>query len=187
MEKTLENTVKEFHDKLEISATEELKSLDTKRDMKISSSHIDSMSKHFLQIYKHWCEQHKHVDNPPNRDTAYLRMHLILEEAAELMKAFAECDEIGVFDALCDLLYVTAGTAAAFDLPLSAGFKEVHRSNMTKEKQATDKDAIRVREKGPNYEPPRLDVILQEHRNSCKGQQQALEAVEVDRKEDQGE
>ena len=193
MEKTLEGMFKEFHDKLEISATEKLLPLDTKRIMKVTALHIDSVSKHFLEVYKIWLEANKNVENATNKDTAYLRMHLILEETAELMNAFVNHDELGAFDALCDLIYVTAGTAAVFNMPLSEGFEEVHRSNMTKEKQPTDSDAIRVREKGPNYEPPQLHRILLNHLAKqglvppLEFAGDVLEAVEVDQKEDQGE
>lgn len=96
-------------------------------------------------------------------DERFSRMHLIFEESGELAKAMAEGDIEGVLDALCDLLYVVLGTSVAFDLPLVEGFNEVHRSNMTKEKQSDDVAAHRIRKKGPNYSPPHLARILANH------------------------
>jgi phosphoribosyl-ATP pyrophosphohydrolase len=71
------------------------------------------------------------ADLKPYSPTA-LRVHLIVEEAAELAAALSTGDEVGVLDALADLLYVTVGTAVTFGLPLAAAFDEVHRSNLTK-------------------------------------------------------
>lgn len=172
MVKPMEKVVQEFHDKLGISGREALKPLDDKLTMKNYGLQIASISRYFLEIHKNWSKTRK---GGFKSDTPYLRMHLILEEAAELMQAFVETDEEAVFDALSDLIYVTAGTAAVYDLPLQEGFAEVHRSNMTKEKQKSDPDAERVRDKGPNYDPPNLKSLLDDRRTPP-----ALEVPEVE-------
>lgn len=90
-----------------------------------------------------------------------LRAHLMIEELGETLTAACEVD---AFDGLCDLLYVLFGTALVYDWPLEQGFAEVHRSNMTKEKQIDDELSNRVRDKGEGYQPPSLEVILRAYR-----------------------
>lgn len=87
------------------------------------------------------------------------RFGLILEETCELMQATIATDPIAALDALCDLEYVTVGTAVAFGLPLEAGFDEVHRSNMTKAVRAPG-DAT-LTNKGPSYDPPKLKDLIE--------------------------
>lgn len=96
------------------------------------------------------------------RDYRALRMHLILEEAAEVMEALAARDENLLLDALADLSYVTVGTAVTYDLPLEWAFAEVHASNMTKAPRS-DSDP-RVRQKGTSYVPPDMESVLATHR-----------------------
>lgn len=93
-----------------------------------------------------------------------LRLHLIAEEFSEALAAVHNGDEQEFYDALLDMLYVILGTGVVFDFPLAAGFAEVHRSNMTKERQPSDKFANRVRSKGPNYVPPDLKGIMVLHK-----------------------
>ena len=61
-----------------------------------------------------------------------LRIDLIEEELNELKEACEEKDMTEVADALCDIAYVTYGTAHAFGLPIDTMFNEVHVSNMLK-------------------------------------------------------
>jgi hypothetical protein len=91
-------------------------------------------------------------------------MHLLCEELAEVCDAMANKDEVSLLDGLADLMYVVLGTADVFNLPLAEGFDEVHRSNMSKERQVSDKDGERVRDKGPNYSPADLRKVLAVYR-----------------------
>lgn len=61
-----------------------------------------------------------------------LRVHLIEEEAREVCDAMKKGLPIDIVDGLCDLLYVTYGTAVAAQVDLDPYFEEVHRSNMAK-------------------------------------------------------
>lgn len=97
-------------------------------------------------------------------DQRALRSHLALEELAEWMQAILENDEQALLDAQADRLYVLFGDAVTFDLPLGEAFAEVHRSNMTKTKQPTDPHSQRLRSKGPDYVPPDLKTVLEQHR-----------------------
>ena len=92
-------------------------------------------------------------------DPRILRIQLIIEECAELCEAIALGDEVEALDGACDLIYVTVGTAVAFDWHIEEAFEEVCDSNLTKQPKA-----IRVRDKGDTYQPPRLAAILEKHR-----------------------
>lgn len=92
-----------------------------------------------------------------SQDLRALRAHLVAEETAELLDALGRKSRVDALDALCDLLYVTFGCALAFGLPIEEGFAEVHRSNMTK--MLSDQ---RCRDKGDEYEPPRLEAICEQ-------------------------
>lgn len=95
---------------------------------------------------------------------ALLRLRLMIEELAETAIIMQEGNGMEkLLDGLCDLLYVTVGTAVEYGLGnvLDAAFREVHRSNMTK-----DHNAIRAglkygpEGKGARYEPPNLKQFL---------------------------
>ena len=92
-----------------------------------------------------------------------LRAHLMLEELGETIEGLKESSQLKVLDGLADLVYVAVGTAVTFNLPLPEALIEVCRSNMTKERQSNDREGHRLRDKGPNYEPPDLMSILQKH------------------------
>lgn len=70
----------------------------------------------------------------PKLKRANLRFDLIDEEYQELVDSYNEGDLTLVADALCDLLYVTFGTALEFGLQgvLEKCFDEIQRSNMSK-------------------------------------------------------
>lgn len=97
-------------------------------------------------------------------DRRVLRAHLMVEELEEVLYAMIVGDEELLLDGLADLIFVVVGTAVTFDLPLDGAFVEVARSNMTKEKQLKDPAKDRVRQKGPNYDPPRIADILKRYR-----------------------
>lgn len=96
-------------------------------------------------------------------DKRLLRSHLIAEETGELLKAMGQGDVLATFDGLIDLLYVLLGSAETMDFPIEEGFVEVHRSNMTKQRQPDDPFAARVRAKGPNYKAPNLAPMLRDY------------------------
>jgi NTP pyrophosphatase (non-canonical NTP hydrolase) len=93
------------------------------------------------------------------QDPRYLRAHLILEEAGELVQAMACGDLESTLDGLADLSYVTVGSAVQFKLPLPEAFEEVHRSNMSKIGGGTNDP--RVRDKGASYAPPNFTELLE--------------------------
>lgn len=97
-------------------------------------------------------------------DQRGLRTHLACEELAEWIEAIIEGDEQKLLDAQADRLYVLCGDAVTFDLPLGEAFAEVHRSNLTKNKQPSDPHQQRLRAKGPDYVPPDLERVLRECR-----------------------
>lgn len=127
-------------------------------------------SKRALKMFQlqeeHWQRNAQSGANCEPPDHRFLRFSLVMEEAAvELATALIDGDEEKLLDAMADAVYVIAGTAVTFDLPLSAAFEEVHRSNMTK-KAARDNDqqTNRLSDKGDEYQPPRLKELLLSYR-----------------------
>lgn len=66
---------------------------------------------------------------------AKLRQILIMEESHELFEGMYENDKLKTLDGICDLLYVTFGTAIEAGISaenLEKAFAAVHESNMSK-------------------------------------------------------
>jgi NTP pyrophosphatase (non-canonical NTP hydrolase) len=147
-----------FHEKNGVSKVRRLFQIDKSLSdtLEFASSQLSCISEHLLSM---------HLDDDPR----LLRAHLMCEELAELLAAMMHHDEERTLDALADLLYVTLGTAVTLDLPLAEAFVEVHKSNMTKQKQDDDPDGERLRDKGPDYVAPNLEKILTLYRaEECK-------------------
>jgi len=96
----------------------------------------------------------------PDPATLLLRTRLIVEESGEFIEAATHGNMVGMIDALCDILYVTFGTADVMGIDLEEYFNEVQRSNMTK----AGSDASGKICKGPNYSPPDLHSIFEKQR-----------------------
>lgn len=149
MQKTKMQMVAEFHQHLKISLRQEM------------PTHQNSKLDHIgRQIAKLAGDLESWMKHEPD-DGRWLRAHLMVEEVGELCVAMAAGDVVEVLDGLADLEYVTVGSAEMFGLPLDEAFDEVHRSNMTKEKQPDDPSSARVRVKGPNYSPPDIKGVLE--------------------------
>lgn len=88
---------------------------------------------------------------PMIRDAA-LRADLIEEEAKETVDAIRRGDLVGAVDGMCDLLYVTFGTAVSFGLNLWPFYCLVHDANMTKLDGPVRADGKRL--KPPGFVPP---------------------------------
>lgn len=102
----------------------------------------------------------------PNAETQKLRYDLALEELNEFKEACEKKDIVEIFDAIVDQLYILLGTAHSFGLSdaLINGFKEVHRSNMTKltaEGKVVRNSAGKVL-KSELYIKPDLTTVLKE-------------------------
>ncbi len=93
------------------------------------------------------------------KDLRLMRMQLMVEELGEVAHALGLTDEVNLLDGLADLTYVVVGTAVAYDMPLSEGFMEVHRSNMTKDFK-NDDHAFGKKGKGEQFSPPDLKGVL---------------------------
>lgn len=99
---------------------------------------------------------------PEDKTVSLLREKLLEEESREVIDACWKGNIAEIAKELADLLYVTHGMALAFGIPLDEVFEAVHRSNMSK----LDENGKPVyREdgkvlKGPNYEPPNIQEII---------------------------
>lgn len=145
--------VEAFHNKMRVSPRRRF--TDHKK-----STRLKKYADQLLAISK--ALQDEMINDP--EDCRWLRAHLEVEELGEQIVDMAECNEEGFLDSLTDRLYVLLGTAVTYDMPLEAAFAEVHKSNMTKEKQESDRAKDRVREKGPKYQPPDMASVLKVHR-----------------------
>lgn len=107
---------------------------------------------------------HCDYDGPPRPLPMELiwRFRFLQEELNdEYRKALAEGDLIKQYDALLDIMYVSAGTIHLMGLPVLEGWMAVHASNMSKEvtQPGEGKFGTRVK-KGFGYQEPKLlDII----------------------------
>lgn len=130
-------------------------------------------------------EFHRALNQPAPKDfnpsdvRLKLRAKLILEEALETVRALgfdisraasadprrfelelvrvSDPDWPEIVDGLCDLLYVTFGTAVEGGFSLSGFFAEVHRSNMLKVGGPVRSDGKLL--KPDTWEPPRIKYL----------------------------
>lgn len=97
---------------------------------------------------------------------ASLRKKLIAEEASELVAAIDRGELNEMLDALCDLLYVTVGTAnvMGFADVLDEAFARVHHSNMQKQLVPSRHESKRDSQwdivKPSGWQPPKLDDLV---------------------------
>lgn len=130
------------------------------------------MSKTTLESVREFHETYGAVikDTPDTADQAVnkLRVNLLREELDELEEALAGNDPVEALDALVDLQYVLDGAFLALGLHAvkDKAFDEVHRSNMSK-LGPDGKPILRESDnkvlKGPDYFPPNLRRIIEEH------------------------
>jgi hypothetical protein len=79
-----------------------------------------------------------HLTNEELDRLIKFRIHFMAEELHEFSVAAGDLDHEKMFDALLDLVYVAMGTAHLFGYPWEAGWDEVQRANMTKERCVVD-------------------------------------------------
>lgn len=94
----------------------------------------------------------------PTKEVESLCVQLMVEELDELEEAMHQTNIVLVADGIADLLYVTLYTANAYGLDIEPIWQEVQRSNMTK---GGAKSISGKQLKGPYYEPPILEPILE--------------------------
>lgn len=159
MQKTMTQLVREFHDKHGFDR--DLAVDDCKCDAASYELELAGKILHGLSV-----KLAKGTINAGGKDLPFnsrlMRAHLILEEAAEVMHALAEGDEVKLADGLGDLDYVVHGAAVAFGIPLDEVGQEIHRSNMTKAVRTPGVDDPRLRNKGASYQPPNLKKVLED-------------------------
>lgn len=145
--------VQDFHDKLSVSATRPWN--------EAPLPDLGDIAEELHDIAE-WLES---KIKRGEKDQRWVDCQLMVEEVSEAVHALSVGDEIGFLDALADTAYIIFGRARTYNLPLREAFEEVHRSNMTKEKQPDDAAKERVRVKGPNYSPPDLKKVLADYRD----------------------
>ncbi len=98
-----------------------------------------------------------------------LRRRLIREEAKELCKAIKRNDEVEVIDGICDLMYVTVGTAVAMGIDLEPFWDAVQKANMAKEGGGKRGDGKVLRPEG--WQAPDIAGILAQQREAYEHKQ----------------
>lgn len=104
----------------------------------------------------------------PTDAEAELRLRLITEEFEETKRAIEAGDIVEVADGLADLIYVIAGTALVYGIPLDEIWREVHDSNMAKIDSETGKVLKRADGKilKPNgWKAPDIKSVLELYSN----------------------
>jgi predicted HAD superfamily Cof-like phosphohydrolase len=102
-------------------------------------------------------------ENPelPSKEERELRKKLLAEEYTEYVVAELNNDLVEIADALADIVYIAAGTAVSYGIPLDRIFAEVHRSNMAK---LVDGKVVRRSDgkvqKPDGWTPPDIKTIL---------------------------
>lgn len=96
-------------------------------------------------------------------ETFLFRQGHVLEEIVEWTQEHRGHNIVGVADALGDLLYLVYGAAHFYGIPIDHVFREIHRTNMLKEragdslnKRASSIDVV----KPPGWQPPRIAELL---------------------------
>jgi predicted HAD superfamily Cof-like phosphohydrolase len=102
-------------------------------------------------------------DHPalPGNDLHRARSALIEEELAEFRNAGEAHNLLEIADALGDLLYAVYGAAVSYGIDLEPVFKEIHRSNMTKQSDGSAGCRLDGKVgKGRSYQAPRLETVI---------------------------
>jgi predicted HAD superfamily Cof-like phosphohydrolase len=95
----------------------------------------------------------------PSIKDVELRCRLIREESGEAVQAIERGDLVEAIDGICDAIFVLAGSAVTFGIDLEPFYDEVQQTNMAK--MGGPIDGMGKVMKPPDWEPPKLECILQ--------------------------
>lgn len=107
---------------------------------------------------------------PPLVPVLRLRHNLTSEELLEQIEAEVAGDLIAAADALGDRLFVLLGDCVSYGIDIEPIFNEIVRSNMTKTIDGTFRADGKYL-KGPSYQPPNLEPIIQAQIDAVDNQQ----------------
>jgi NTP pyrophosphatase (non-canonical NTP hydrolase) len=110
------------------------------------------------RMARKWLDTARQAGCGPWTTAFWLR--LLLDEVRELADAIAARDLVAIADALADIAWVVAGSAVQLGIPFDKVLGEVSRSNMTKLIPPIRLRADGKIIKGPHFEPPGLDGLL---------------------------
>ena len=90
-----------------------------------------------------------------------LKLALLIEEVAEFSSSLVDSDLEEVLKELCDIQYVLSGIVLRFGFGdiFADAFREVHRSNMTKQKQSEENGQLKLK-KTSNFSPANLKKFI---------------------------
>lgn len=153
-----------FHEKYLFPAGGTVKAMQISDKDGTTSFHLNEVAKFCLGTSE--MLKMKGIADGVRGDVRLYRMHLLLEELGEMAGAMMEGNDEELADAVADLDYVLTGTALSFSIPMDECFREVHKSNMSK--QAPTPEDPRMRRKGRGYRPPDIKKALKEGRSRWK-------------------
>lgn len=105
-------------------------------------------------------------------DVWHFRQKFLHQELAEIEEAYEQKDLAKFFDGLIDLVYVLLGTADLASLPWQAGWDEVQRANLEKQRAASAEQSQQLTGRGhhldvikpPGWTPPDIAGILDSYK-----------------------
>ena len=97
-----------------------------------------------------------------NADQFRLYKELIGEEVNEFFDAVERGDTVEIFDALLDIIVVSAGAGHSLGLPMESGWDAVHASNMRKVAGGVKRRYDGKILKPEGWRPPNLARLLEE-------------------------
>ena len=108
------------------------------------------------------------IDKPYSKELMDFRLRLIFEEVQELANAALDIEQADESERqvllqdflkeMCDVVYVIKGTAVSFGMDFDKAYELVHMANMSKFPLTKDKNGKVL--KGPNYQPPILEGLI---------------------------
>lgn len=132
-----------------------------------SREHLTVVTADIRDFHEKFGLEYKGPPRALEPEMSKFRVGFMQEELDEYQSAVYSGDLAGQFDALIDLIYVALGTAYLQGFPFAAGWREVQRANITKEravsaeqsKRGTAFDVI----KPAGWMAPDMDGVLEEH------------------------
>lgn len=148
--------VEEFHRKFGFAVDKDVENERAEHDelVRVSAFALEGLAKGILPFA---------TELQKNGDDRLYRVHLMVEELAEVIQELANRDPVALTKELADLEYVVKGTAVTYGVPLRAAYIEVHRSNMSKSRDPND-PRMKAKDPARGYTKPDIEGVVRRHR-----------------------
>jgi predicted HAD superfamily Cof-like phosphohydrolase len=112
--------------------------------------------KNFHEKFDLYCGKEPHI---PIESEKNFRISLIKEEIQETLKALSEDNLVEIADGIADSIYVLLGCAIAYGINVHPVWKEVQKSNMSKEMGHKREDGKVI--KTDKFIPPNIKRVIE--------------------------